>query len=614
MRRIYVVFLFVAIAAFGLQAQTTLYETNFDMYTVGQGVALEAGDPWTTWSEAPGGSEDPLISDTYSNTPSNSVHVVAGNDAVLLLDDKVDGRYKVTFNIYVPDGKIAYYNLLAVFAGASSEWGLQVFFDTGGFGHIDAGTGDAATFQYNYDEWITIENYVDLDNDWADVFVNDGEYLIGYQWTLGTFGDEIPLQLGAMNIYAWDETGTPDFFMDDVMYQSMPLMEAPGNLTADVDGASVNLSWDAPANDTPESYYVFRNDVLLDVVTDGTTYENEIEFPGTYSYTVKAYYTPNGLSMASNEVDVEVEGGTDRGQVLLEIATGTWCQFCPGAAMGADEMIEEGYDVSVIEFHISDDYQNDASISRDNLYEVEGYPTSVFDGVDVYVGGSQTQSLFAIYEDYYEDRIDVPSVFDLELDAAVDVRGYSFDVNISSEQLWTYESSNMKLHVALTESHIPEIWFGLDEINFVLRDMFPSPAGTDITMEDIGDSQDLNITVEVPDTYMIENCELIAFIQDMDTKEVLNTQKVHLGQIVGVAEMGEQYTRVYPNPATDRISIEAESKLKNISIFSLNGQKVYEIAMDQHQVDLNVDFLETGMYLIRLETEAGSKVEKLSIR
>ena len=62
------------------------------------------------------------------------------------------------------------------------------------------------------------------------------------------------------------------------------------------------------------------------------------------------------------------------------------------------------------------------------------------------------------------------------------------------------------------------------------------------------------------------NCELVVFIQDNDTKEVLNATMVHLGQIVGVAEMGEQYSRIYPNPATDQVTIESQSVLKNVSI------------------------------------------------
>jgi hypothetical protein len=29
-----------------------------------------------------------------------------------------------------------------------------------------------------------------------------------------------------------------------------------------------------------------------------------------------------------------------RNYVLVEIATGTWCGYCPGAALGADDLIE----------------------------------------------------------------------------------------------------------------------------------------------------------------------------------------------------------------------------------------------------------------------------------
>jgi hypothetical protein len=393
----------------------------------------------------------------------------------------------------------------------------------------------------------------------------------------------------------------------------MPMGDPPTNLAAGVDGATVNLSWDAPASGSPDSYYVLRNGKLIGQPT-GTTFDDEIEFPGTYTYVVKAYYVPNGLSMGSNEIDVEVEGGVERSTVLLEIATGTWCFYCPGSSWGADDLVEAGYDVSVIEFHIGDDYQNDYSVSRDSYYGVGGYPTAYFDGVLKYEGGSNTESMFNQYLPLYENRADLPSVFDVELDAEVDSRGYTFDVNISLEQLWTYETTDMVLQVALTESHIPEVWYTLDEVNFVLREMYPDENGTAITMQDIGDTQDINFQVEVPEAYDITNCELVTFMQDNTTGEVMNASNVHLGQIVGVAEQGDLYSRIYPNPATDQVSIESESKLKNISIFSLNGQKVYEMALDQNNVDLNIDFLETGMYMIRLDTEKGSKVEKLSIR
>ena len=43
-----------------------------------------------------------------------------------------------------------------------------------------------------------------------------------------------------------------------------------------------------------------------------------------------------------------------RDKVLIEIGTGTWCQYCPGSAMGADDMVANGHDVVIIENHNGD--------------------------------------------------------------------------------------------------------------------------------------------------------------------------------------------------------------------------------------------------------------------
>jgi hypothetical protein len=37
-----------------------------------------------------------------------------------------------------------------------------------------------------------------------------------------------------------------------------------------------------------------------------------------------------------------------REMVVTEVSTGTWCQFCPGAAMGVDDLLENGKFVAVI--------------------------------------------------------------------------------------------------------------------------------------------------------------------------------------------------------------------------------------------------------------------------
>ena len=48
-----------------------------------------------------------------------------------------------------------------------------------------------------------------------------------------------------------------------------------------------------------------------------------------------------------------------RDMVILENFGGTWCVACPGAAMGAEDLVANGHDVAVIEYHVWDDYDND---------------------------------------------------------------------------------------------------------------------------------------------------------------------------------------------------------------------------------------------------------------
>lgn len=612
MRKIYISLLTFIFISAGLQAQTVIFEDNFDSYTSGGQLADQAGSPWDTWSSTPGSAEDPVISDAQSVSPSNSANILSGNDCVLLLGDSTSGRYKISFDIYIPDGKLAYYNLLQVFAGGNSEWGTQTFFNADGTASTDAGGGGTGSFTFNYDEWFTIENYVDLDNDWADIFIG-GEHIVSWKWTDGSFGGANgPNQLGAVNLYAWNEGGTPDFFVDDMIHSTMPLLGAPSNLIATVDGTTISLDWEAPADDSPVGYYVFRSGNMIGITTE-TNFEDSGN-PGSYTYTVKAYYEPNGLSLASNEAEAEIAGGTDRQKVLLEIATGTWCTFCPGSAMGADDLIENGHEVAVIEYHNGDDYATAASDERNLYYDVQGFPTSTFDGISGFSGGDASNSIYDAYVPYYDARIDVKSLFGVTLDVQMTGRAYAFDVNITAEQLWDYSSTDLRLHLVLTESHIPDNWLGMTEVNFVCRDMYPNQLGQELGLENNGDSEDYNYEIEVPENYVIENCELVAFIQDNDTKEVLNAVNIDLGQVVGVAEQDELYSKIYPNPASDRVTIQMENNMKRVSIFSLNGQKVYELALDQNKVDMNIDFLESGIYMIQLETEAGAKIEKLHVR
>ncbi len=209
-------FILLIATSFG---QTIIYEDDFESYTVGEYLAEQSAD-WTTWSGAPGTAEDALISDDQAASPTKSVVVDGTTDLVKPLGDKTSGTYEVNFWYYVPTGYYGYYNIQH-FEQPGVEWALEVFFEDGGTGYINAGGASAATFVYTPDAWVEVVNHIDLTNDWAELYI-EGVLVYEWQFSLQASGGAGTLQLGGVNHYAWNASGDPMYYFDDYVYQQIP--------------------------------------------------------------------------------------------------------------------------------------------------------------------------------------------------------------------------------------------------------------------------------------------------------------------------------------------------------------------------------------------------------
>ncbi len=213
--------LFVAALLFSWAAhsQAIAFFDNFESYTAGQKLAAQS-DFWTTWSGTPGSAEDGTVSAEQALSGANSVKISGTNDQLLVLGDKVSGKWKVEINMYVPTGFGGYYNIQK-YSSPGTEWGVQAYFGDDGNGTIDAGAEGAGVFTFDHDAWINIINIVDLDNDWAEVWI-DGVQIVAWQWSLGTFGDPGAIQLGGLNMYAGAPTGdVATYYFDDVIVEQL---------------------------------------------------------------------------------------------------------------------------------------------------------------------------------------------------------------------------------------------------------------------------------------------------------------------------------------------------------------------------------------------------------
>ena len=200
-------------------SQAIAFFDNFEAYTAGQKLAAQS-DFWTTWSGLPGSSEDGTVSAEQALSGANSVKISGTNDQLLVLGDKVSGKWVVSLSMYIPSGFAGYYNLQK-YSSPGTEWGTQAYFGEDGNGTVDGGAEGAGVFTFDHDTWIPIVNVVDLDNDWAEVWI-DGTLIIAWPWSLGTFGDPGAIQLGGLNLYAGGPTGdTPTYYFDDVKVEQV---------------------------------------------------------------------------------------------------------------------------------------------------------------------------------------------------------------------------------------------------------------------------------------------------------------------------------------------------------------------------------------------------------
>ncbi len=213
------------------------YVDGFETFVPGNYLAQNS-PYWTTWSNLPGGTEDPVIVSSPAHGGTKSVKIDGVNDLVLPLGNKTSGKYIVSFYMYVPSGYYGYYNLLHLFNGASSQWGAEIFFNTGGAGYGNAGGANSFTFTYGYNTWFFVKNIIDLDNNLAQIFLN-GNLLKQWQWSLGALGDGTLNQLGGLNMYAWNVNGTPLYYFDDFSYYEIAQLDLSVMLEGPYNGSSM---------------------------------------------------------------------------------------------------------------------------------------------------------------------------------------------------------------------------------------------------------------------------------------------------------------------------------------------------------------------------------------
>lgn len=206
--------------------------------------------------------------------------------------------------------------------------------------------------------------------------------------------------------------------------------------------------------------------------------------------------------------------------VLFELFTGVRCPYCPAAANGVAQLLEEGKAIAPVAYHTSAfstaDYYTDETNARANYYGVNSYPTLKADGIVSHSGGGDASSSnYSAYLSRYNQRISQTSPFTIDL-SYEPVEGNTCRVNCTVTQVGDCAGTDVRVFIALTQSNIDVNWQGLQGLHHVCRDLIPTQTGTPFT----GTSMTVSETFEL--NYPKEDCFLTAWVQNYsgNTKEV----------------------------------------------------------------------------------------------
>ena len=205
-----------------------LLKETFESYEVGQYIAKDGGEHWTTWSKKEGGAEDGVVAESNGNKYG---HFTFGNDQVLLLGGYKSGEFDLELDVYVPAGSAAYYNVLHEFNGANSSWAMQSYLqmtDNGtgspviaeGHGSVHAGEANVADIPCVYDAWMHFRMRINANTDKAELYYTmpgqEEQKACEWQWSKDCFGESVVgRKLDAMNFYP--SNNKSEYYIDNLM-------------------------------------------------------------------------------------------------------------------------------------------------------------------------------------------------------------------------------------------------------------------------------------------------------------------------------------------------------------------------------------------------------------
>lgn len=600
------------------ESEYLIYE-DFEDYEVEARLAQNNPELWTTWNNKPGTKEDASVDSLDGN---KFVHFVEGVDQILLLGDYTNGCYEIKFDLYVPNGKNAYYNILHDFAGSNSDWALQQYVhmtDDGtestpaaGHGTTHAGGNSVKDItDFVFDTWMTIRYVIDIDHDVAKFYLSTAKdtvekELLEWQWSRNSFNDQLvpTRKLDAMNFFPPKKSS--EFYLDN-----LSLKRTSGEAVVELDFGTETLKGGAMVNDISSVEFTVENTgtTVVDYtawIDYGVSETAGEPFFVHYDEDLNDSTTVTGLNLKEPTL-IEV-GAMYPAAVYASAAAGTKVTHLsyPFAQIAENSGYGIVKDSDVI-FRIYGQGFNgqpgevlaEKAVPYSQI-EAGKFLTAEFDTAVVLTGFNVWATVSFMHAVPSQSKPQYPIVFD---GISTNLAPYGNLIRIGNEGAFTeahtaFQKNYGNIHIRMTcaGEAVDAGWAELGKVDGALVAGAKETINVDFNTFGLEAGKFYNATIKFALNNVEEMFELPLSLQvwGEDIDEVLvNTYSI------------------YPNPTSGMVTIEGEN-INYVAVYNSLGQLVKVVRTQDNVVDMSA--YENGVYFFNVVDNAGtSSVQRVVV-
>lgn len=295
--------------------------------------------------------------------------------------------------------------------------------------------------------------------------------------------------------------------------------------------------------------------------------------------------------------------------VFVEHFTNSRCPICASSSKNPaffTLMQKYASDVHHIAVHPSFPYVNCIfyqAAKEDNTARVSLYPQVVGTPTWVFGGNLVTQNFT---EAMFTERLTGRSPVSLEVRDTPGSGTFSTSIRITNHS--ALPAGKYKLYAVLVEKRIDYNAPNGEKVHYnVLRRLLNGKDGTDIANLGASAVASFSFSGATLSDWKSDQLATVAFIQNVDTKEVLNSGTRFDSPVVtsSVANLPEKSVSVYPNPVLEQAHLRLPHEaIQSLILFNSNGQRVqptYEQTPDGLRLDMHA--LPKGLYILKITTQ-----------